>query len=76
MGRELSAGKAHPFLSNIGVIDPAIVDFRDAIATDFQMFGPVAFPPNFLVVGDPRLVDAFFDFFIHELPAIETRCSG
>jgi NRPS condensation-like uncharacterized protein len=49
MQRELSAGHAHPVLSNLGVIDPRIFDFGDAGAADLAMFGPAAFPPNFLI---------------------------
>ncbi len=87
IGRELASGRAHPFLSNLGVIDPRIFDFGDAVTADLGMFGPVTFPPNFLIsiysfrdqlsvtssfcptAADPRLVDAFFDRFMEELPA-------
>jgi NRPS condensation-like uncharacterized protein len=49
MRRESSSGHAHPFFSNLGVIDPGIFDFGDAAAADVSLFGPTAFPPNFLV---------------------------
>lgn len=49
IGNELASGKAHPFLSNLGAIDPGIFDFGDAVAADLGMFGPVTFPPNFLI---------------------------
>ena len=49
IGNELASGKAHPFLSNLGAIDPRTFDFGDAVAADLGMFGPVTFPPNFLI---------------------------
>lgn len=49
MQRELSAGHGHPVLSNLGVVDPGIFDFGDAVAADVELLGPVAFPPNFVV---------------------------
>ncbi len=49
IGRELASGKAHPFLSNLGVIDPGTFDFGDVAAEELGLFGPVTFPPNFLI---------------------------
>ncbi len=49
IGNEVASGKAHPFLSNLGAIDPGIFDFGDAVAADLGLFGPVTFPPNFLI---------------------------
>jgi NRPS condensation-like uncharacterized protein len=46
--QELSGGTSHPFFSNLGVIDPSIVDFLDVKTVDLGLFGPVSFPPNFL----------------------------
>ena len=46
--RELSGGTSHPFFSNLGVIDPSMVDFGELKAVDLGLFGPVSFPPNFL----------------------------
>lgn len=37
---------ANPVLSNLGVIDPAVVDFGSAVVEDVRMLGPVHFPPN------------------------------
>ncbi len=45
---DVSSGNAHPFFSNLGVIDLAGFDFGDAVAADLAGFGPVAFPPNFM----------------------------
>ena len=46
--RELSNGTSHPFFSNLGVIDPAMIEFGDLKVADLGLFGPVSFPPNFL----------------------------
>jgi len=37
---------AHPALSNLGVVDPALVDFGAVQPDDVQTLGPVHFPPN------------------------------
>lgn len=47
--RELSQGRAHPFFANLGVVDPSIFDFGDAAASDLGLFGPLTYPPNFLI---------------------------
>jgi NRPS condensation-like uncharacterized protein len=62
--RELSSGNAHPFFSNLGVIDLASFDFGDAGAANLDLFGPVAFPPNFMatlysVRGDLSIASSF-----------------
>lgn len=36
-----------PCFSNLGVIDPAALDFGDAKVADVSLFGPVTFPPYF-----------------------------
>jgi NRPS condensation-like uncharacterized protein len=48
INRELSSGTSHPFFSNLGVIDPNLIDFGELKADDLGLFGPVSFPPNFL----------------------------
>ena len=47
--RNLHAGEAYPVFSNLGVIDPGTFDFGDAVAVDLGVFGPVMFPPSFLI---------------------------
>lgn len=42
-------GKTHPFFSNMGVLDPAGVDFGDAPVTDAYGVGPVLYPPGFFL---------------------------
>lgn len=42
-------GKTHPFLSNIGVLDPAWVDFGDTAVADAYGVGPVLYPPGFFL---------------------------
>jgi len=37
---------AHPVLSNLGIIDPAVVDFGAAQVEDVQFIGPTLYPPN------------------------------
>ena len=40
-----------PSLSNIGVMDPKVLDFGDAQVRRARFFGPVMFPPTFFVVS-------------------------
>ncbi len=47
--RESSSQHAHPFFSNLGVVDRGITRIGDATLTDLRLFGPTAFPPNFLL---------------------------
>ena len=49
MTREQSRGTSHHVFSNLGVIDPGIFSFNGLSVTDLGLFGPVAFPPDFLV---------------------------
>ena len=49
--RELTGGTSHPFFSNLGEIDPSLIDFGDLKAEDLGLFGPVSFPPNFLATA-------------------------
>jgi NRPS condensation-like uncharacterized protein len=49
MNREISRGTSHPVFSNLGVVDPDIFSFDGLSAVDLGMFGPVAFPPDFLI---------------------------
>jgi NRPS condensation-like uncharacterized protein len=49
MARE--QGREFPSLSNIGVMDPKVLDFGDAQVTRARFFGPVMFPPTFYVVS-------------------------
>lgn len=42
-------GKTHPFLSNMGVLDPAWVDFGDTAVADAYGVGPVLYPPGFFL---------------------------
>jgi NRPS condensation-like uncharacterized protein len=49
MSREISRGTSHPVFSNLGVIDPGIFKFNGLSVVDLGLFGPVAFPPDFLV---------------------------
>lgn len=42
-------GKTHPFFSNMGVLDPAEVDFGDVPVTDAYGVGPVLYPPGFFL---------------------------
>jgi NRPS condensation-like uncharacterized protein len=46
-----SQGREFPSLSNIGVMDPAVMDFGDARVEQARFFGPVFFPPTFYVVS-------------------------
>jgi NRPS condensation-like uncharacterized protein len=49
MARE--QGREFPSLSNIGVMDPKVLDFGDAQIRRARFFGPVMFPPTFFVVS-------------------------
>ena len=44
-------GREFPSLSNIGVMDPKVLDFGDAQVRQARFFGPVMFPPTFYVVS-------------------------
>jgi NRPS condensation-like uncharacterized protein len=44
-------GREFPSLSNIGVMDPAVMDFGEAGVRQARFFGPVIFPPTFYVVS-------------------------
>jgi NRPS condensation-like uncharacterized protein len=44
-------GREFPSLSNIGVMDPKVLDFGDARVRQARFFGPVMFPPTFYVVS-------------------------
>jgi len=44
-------GREFPSLSNIGVMDPKVLDFGDARVKRARFFGPVMFPPTFYVVS-------------------------
>ena len=44
-------GKEFPSLSNIGVMDPAVLDFGDAPVRDARFFPPVCYPPTFCIVS-------------------------
>jgi NRPS condensation-like uncharacterized protein len=44
-------GREFPSLSNIGVMDPRVLDFGDAHVTRARFYGPVIFPPTFYVVS-------------------------
>ena len=46
---ELSRGTSHPYFSNLGVIDPSLFNFDNLKVDDLGLYGPVSFPPNFLV---------------------------
>jgi NRPS condensation-like uncharacterized protein len=37
---------AHPALSNLGVVDPEVVNFGDVEVDDLQLIGPTLYPPN------------------------------
>jgi len=37
---------SHPSISNLGSIDPRVVDFGPHPVEDVQVFGPILFPPN------------------------------
>ena len=59
-------GKTHPFLSNMGVLDPAWVDFGDAPVADAYGVGPVLYPPGFfLAVSTFRGVLTLATSFCH-----------
>jgi NRPS condensation-like uncharacterized protein len=49
MRQELTTETSHPFFSNLGSVDHTIFDFGDLKAVDLGLFGPVSFPPNFLI---------------------------
>jgi NRPS condensation-like uncharacterized protein len=44
-------GREFPSLSNIGVMDPKVLDFGDTRVTRARFYGPVMFPPTFYVVS-------------------------
>jgi NRPS condensation-like uncharacterized protein len=44
-------GREFPSLSNIGVMDPKVLDFGDARLAQARFFGPVFFPPTFYLVS-------------------------
>ena len=46
---EFSSGTSRPNLSNLGVIDPCMKDFGDLKINDLGLFGPVCYPPNFMI---------------------------
>jgi len=45
----VSAGLAHPTFSNLGIVDPKLFEFGKLTAVDVGLYGPVPYPPNFLV---------------------------
>jgi NRPS condensation-like uncharacterized protein len=44
-------GREFPSLSNIGVMDPSVMDFGDVRMRQARFFGPVFFPPTFFIVS-------------------------
>ncbi len=44
-------GKEFPSLSNIGVMDPKVLDFGDRRMTRARFWGPVIYPPTFYLVA-------------------------
>lgn len=74
---------ACPSFANLGVIDPAVVDFGEARVDDVCMFGPVQYPPAFgisintygreLIVttgtSSQAIAQELLDRFVDELPA-------
>ncbi len=59
-------GKTHPFLSNMGVLDPAWVDFGAIPVAEAYGVGPVLYPPGFfLAVSTFRGVLTLATSFCH-----------
>jgi NRPS condensation-like uncharacterized protein len=46
-----SQGREFPSLSNIGVMDPTVMDFGDLHMRQARFYGPVMFPPSFFIVS-------------------------
>jgi NRPS condensation-like uncharacterized protein len=46
-----SQGREFPSLSNIGVMDPTVMDFGDLRMRQARFYGPVMFPPSFFIVS-------------------------
>ena len=71
--RGAQTGKTHPFFSNMGVLDPAWVDFGDAPVADAYGVGPVLHPPGFfLALSTFRGVLTLATSFCHT--AVDARC--
>ena len=62
-------GREFPSLSNIGVMDPKVLDFGDAQVTRARFFGPVMFPPTFYIVPEASRARS-----ISPRPTRETSC--